>query len=151
MKPKAYDDRTFIADMVEGCERLVGRSDAVKGLRAVCRYFGGQLLYIPLAKTTGDTIMELRGVLADAVGDAAGEKILDKIMSHYGGVQLYIPMERGAFREVIAREIYERYDGKKEKIRDICREYGMSFVQVYRLWTEGRESKLQMALDFEEK
>ena len=148
---KAYDGRTVIEDMVEGCEKLVGRPVAVKALRAVCRYFGGQLVYIPVAKATGDTTVELRGVLADAVGDATGEKILDKIMALYGGVQLYIPMERGAFRDIIAREIFERYDGNKEKIRDLCREYGMSFVQVYRLWAEGRDSKLQMALDFEGK
>jgi Mor family transcriptional regulator len=151
MIAKPYDGRTVIADMIEGCAGLVEKTVAIKAMRAVCRYFGGQLIYIPAAKTTGDTTRELRGVLVDEVGDTSGEKILDKIMALFGGFQIYIPMEKGAFREIIAREIYERYDNDKEKIRDLCREYGMSFVQVYRLWAEGRDSKKQMFLDFGEK
>ena len=150
MTTKAYDGRTVIADMVEGCTGLVEKTIAIKALRAVCRYFGGQLIYIPITKTTGDTTGELRGVLVDTVGEAAGEKILEKIMALFGGVQVYIPMERGAFRDIIAREIYERYDGNKEKIRDLCREYSMSFTQVYRLWAEGRDNKKQLVLDFDE-
>ena len=149
MNAKPYDGRTVIADMVEGCAGLVERPVAIKALRAVCRYFGGQLIYIPMFKTSGETTGELRGVLVDSVGDAAGEKILDKIMATFGGYQIYIPMEKGAFREVIAREIFERYDGNKEKIGDLCREYNMSFMQVYRLWIEGRDSKNQIVLDFE--
>ena len=149
MSARAYDGRTVIADMIEGCTGLVGKPVAVKAMRAVCRYFGGQLIYIPVTKTTGDTTGELRGVLVDAVGDAAGEKILDKIMSLFGGVQIYIPMEKGAFRDIIAGEIFERYDNDKKKVRDLCREYGISFAQVYRLWIEGRDNKKQMELEFE--
>jgi len=149
MTGKAYDGRTVIADMVEGCTGLVEHSVAIKAMRAVCHYFGGQLIYIPMTKTTGNTTGELRGVLADAVGDGDGEKILEKIMALFGGAQLYIPMERGAFRDIIAREIFERYDNNKAKIRDLCREYNMSFAQVYRLWGEGQESKLQGEFEFE--
>jgi len=151
MTTKAYDGRTVISDMIDACTGFVEHSVVIRALRAVCRYFGGQLIYIPMTKTTGDTTRELRGVLADEVGDRDGGKILDKIIFLLGGSQIYIPMEKGAFREIIAREIYERYDNNKEKIRDLCREYGMSFVQVYRLWAEGRDSKKQMLLDFDEK
>ena len=150
MTEKAYDGRTIIADMVEACTPLVEKPIAISALRAVCRYFGGQLIYIPANKTTGDTTKELWGVLADSVGDGAAEKILEKIMTLFGGLQIYIPMERGAFRDIIAREIYERYDGSQEKIRDLCREYNMSFSQVYRLWAEGRNNKKQMVFSFEE-
>jgi Mor family transcriptional regulator len=143
MAAKAYGGRTIITDMAEGCTGLVKQSVAIKALRAVCRYFGGQLLYIPITKNTGDTTSELRGVLVEAVGDASGERILGKMMSLFGGSQVYIPMEKNAFRDIIAREIYERYDGDKEKIRDISREYGISFSQVYRLWAEGRDNKKQ--------
>jgi len=146
----AYEGRTIIADMLEACTPLVEKSVVIKALRAVCRYFGGQLIYIPVNKTTGDTTKELWGVLADSVGDGTAEKILEKIMTLFGGLQIYIPMERGAFRDIIAREIYERYDGSQEKIRDLCREYNMSFTQVYRLWAEGRNNKKQMVLDFKE-
>ena len=145
---KAYEGRTIITDMIEGCNGIVEKSVAVRALRAVCRYFGGQLVYIPMDKTTGDTIAELRGALVDEVGDGDAERILEKIMALFGGIQIYIPMERGGFRDIIAREIYEKYDGDKKKIRDLCREYGMSFSQVYRLWAEGRDNKKQMALDF---
>ena len=147
---KAYDGRTVIADMIEGCNGFVPRSSAIRALRAVCRYFGGQLIYIPVNKTAGGTTEELRGVLTDEAGDRDGGKILERIMSLFGGCQIYIPMERGAFRDIIAREIYELYDGDKKKIRDLCREYGMSFTQVYRLWGKGRDNKIQLSLDFEE-
>lgn len=149
MSKRDYDGRTVITDMIEGCAGFVEQSVIIRAFRAVCRYFGGQLLYVPATKHTGDTTIELRGVIVDEVGEADGDKILDRIMALFGGYQVYIPMERGAFRDIIAREIYERYDGDKQKIRDLCREYGMSFTQVYRLWAEGRDNKKQMVLDFE--
>lgn len=149
MNKNDYEGRTVIADMVEGCTGFIEKTAVTKALRAVCRYFGGQLIYIPITKSTGDTYKELRGVIVDEVGDADGDKILDKIMALFGGYQIYIPMERNGFRDVIAREIYERFDGDKQRIRDLCREYNMSFTQVYRLWAEGRDSKKQMVLDFE--
>ena len=148
MKTIDYGDRTIIADMIESCAGLVGQPVAVKALRAVCRYFGGQLIYIPVSKTNGDTTKELHGILIDEVGEVYGERILKKIMALYGGYQIYIPMEKKAFKDIIACEIYERYDNDKNKIRDLCREYGISFTQVYRLWLAGRDSKKQMAFDF---
>ena len=140
MAAKAYDGRSVIADIVEGCSGLILKSTVIKALRAVCRYFGGQLIYIPVTKNMGGTIDEFRGVIVDAVGDEVGEKILNKITTLFGGAQIYIPMEKGAFRKIIALEIFEHYDGSKKKVRDLCREYGMSFTQVYRLWIEGRGS-----------
>jgi Mor family transcriptional regulator len=151
MKTKAYDGRTVIADIIDGCSGYEDRSAAIRAMRAVCRYFGGQLVYIPANKTSGDTTRELRGVIVDEVGDADAERILKRIMALFGGFQLYIPMERGAFRDIIAREIFEKYDNDKTKIGDLCREYGIAFNTVYRRWIEGRDKKKQMALDFEEK
>jgi Mor family transcriptional regulator len=142
------DHETIADEMVFCCTDAVDRKTAIAGIRAVCRYFGGQLLYMPIRKTSGEAATELRLVLCDAVGDIAADRIMGKLMALYGGNQLYIPMEKNAFRRIIAREIFERYDGNKEKIRDLCREYGMSFSQVYRLWIEGRNDKNQMQLDF---
>jgi Mor family transcriptional regulator len=147
---KNYDGRTIASDMIDGCGDVVKMPVAVKAIRAVCKYFGGQLLYIPLNKTSGGTTGELRGCICDAVGDNDGEKILGKLMALFGGTQIYVPMEKGAFRSIIAREVYEGYDGEKKTIRDLCREYQMSFTQVYRLWVEGRDNKAQIHFEFED-
>ena len=143
------DNVTIAGEMIFSCTDAVDEKTAITGIRAICRYYGGQLLYIPMKKTTGETTKELWFVLCDAVGDLAADKLLDKLMTLYGGNQVYIPMEKNAFRRVIAREIFERYDGDKEKLKDICREYSISFTHVYRLWLEGRNDKNQMKFDFE--
>ncbi|MDR3249397.1 MAG: hypothetical protein LBT39_11500 [Treponema sp.] len=145
---KNYDGRTIVSDMIDGCSDVVKKPVAITAVRAVCKYFGGQLLYIPMNKTSGGTTGELLGCICDAVGND-GEKILGKLMALYGGTQIYVPMEKGAFRSIIAQEIYERYNGNNESIRDLCREYQMSFTQVYRLWVEGRDNKVQMQFEFE--
>jgi Mor family transcriptional regulator len=144
---KKYDG-SIAADMIEACSSVVERSAALKGIRDFCRYFGGQLLYIP--QSSGSIMEEIHGVLRDSVGDSDGGRILEKIITLYGGCQIYVPMEKGAFRAVIAREIYERYDGRRETLRDLCREYQMSFTRVYRLYYEGRDNKAQMKFEFAE-
>jgi len=146
-----YEGRTIIADILDACCPMVEKASAIKALRALCRYFGGQLLYIPAIKTAGGTCDELRGVLADAAGDGDAEKMLEKMMALLGGSMAYIPMEKGAFRGIIAREIYERYDGTDKTRRELCREYGISYTQLYRLCEEAKDSKLQLMLDFDEK
>jgi Mor family transcriptional regulator len=147
MKAGSY---SIVLDMIEGCSAVVDRSAAVKAIREVCRYFGGQYVYIPLRKTTGKTTEELHGLLRDAVGDADAGRILEKLMSLYGGYQIYIPMEKKAFRPLIVQEIYKKYDGINTTIGDLCREYGMSFTAVYKFYHEGRNEKAQMQFQFEE-
>ena len=143
-----YDGRSIVADMIESCSDVVEKASAIKGIRDICKFFGGQLVYLAKSKTDGDTTNELRGILHDAVGERDGERMLKKLMATFGGYQIYIPMEKNAFREIIAREIYDRYDGTNAKIKDLCREYGLSFTKVYRLWAEGRDNKHQMLFDF---
>jgi Mor family transcriptional regulator len=145
---KNYEGRLSASDMVAACSDVTDRAAAVKAIRAVCKYFGGQIVYFPKSKITGKTTEELHGVLRDAVGDYHGGLMLERLMALYGGGPIYIPMEKGAFRKDIAQEIYERYDGNDETIRDLCREYNMSFVQVYRLYYEGRDNKLQTEFEF---
>jgi Mor family transcriptional regulator len=136
--------------MIDGCADVVDRPTAVRSIRAVCRYFGGQLLYIPTSKTTGTTTGELYGVLRDSAGEYNGRLMLEKLMALFGGTPVYIPMEKGAFKEAIAREIYDRYDGNNETLRDLCREYSISFTQVYRLYYAGRDEKTQGKFEFSE-
>jgi Mor family transcriptional regulator len=148
MKAKTYDGRSVAADMIEECSAVVDRAVAVKAIREVCRYFGGQYVYIPVHKTTGKTTEELRGLLRDAAGDPAADLMFKKLVALYGGYQVYIPMEKGAFRNTIALEIYERYDGSGETIGELCREYNLSFNTVYRLYYKGRDEKAQMKFEF---
>jgi Mor family transcriptional regulator len=151
MKIKNYDGRSVVADMIDGCSAVADRPAAVRAVREICRYFGGQCVYIPAHKTTGRTAEELHGLLRDAAGDPGADLMFEKIMALFGGYQVYIPMEKYAFRGTIAREIYERYDGNNETVGDLCREYGISFNTVYRLYYEGRDEKSQIQFDFTEK
>ena len=48
------------------------------------------------------------------------------MLTVYGGAQWYVPLERTAFRDVIAQEVLTAYDGKTETMRNLCRRYGCS-------------------------
>lgn len=125
-------------EMVDSCSARLGKGEhktAVKGIRAICQYYGGQMIFLPKFKRdSSETAEQIRGVLADSVGDGAAETMLEVIMAQFGGVPLYIPQESRAFRDEMAKEIKERYDGTQETMRDLCRDYKISFTQVYRLW-----------------
>jgi len=135
------ENHIFVKDMIMSLSCLIDPESARRGLRALCRYFGGQLLYIPKNKADGESAEKIRGVLADEVGDSDAEKIIEKLMMFYGGIQLYIPLERTGFKEDIANEIYEKYDGTSKTMSDICRDYNLSFTQVYRCIHNTRETK----------
>jgi Mor family transcriptional regulator len=126
--------------------REVSSEDAQKAVRAVCRYFGGQMLYIPDKKEYSKSAESLRGVIADALDDKAAQVITTKIMRLYGNMQLYIPLERNAFRKTIALEIYER--AGRVSMNDLAREYNISFTFVYRLWREGMKEKALPSMPF---
>jgi Mor family transcriptional regulator len=150
MKAKNYDGRSVVADMIEGCGKVVDRDVVAKAIREVCRYFGGQLVYIPVHKTSGKTTEELHGILRDAAGDPDAGLMLGKLMALYGGQQIYIPMEKSAFRDTVAREIYECYTGNHDSIGDICRRYNISFNTLYKFYHLGRDNKAQGVFDFGE-
>ena len=97
-------------EMADACAARLADYQVVRSaIRALCKYFGGQQIYIPRYKKDGDgTAEDLRGILADAVGDHDAEIILSCIMEMFGGVQVYLPHERNAFRRELADEIYER-------------------------------------------
>ena len=144
------NENTIAQDFFNAAFEATGdKEKSTLGIRAICKYFGGQLIYIPLFKAAGKTADDLRGVLADAIGDHAAEIVLKKIMILFGGVQVYVPMESRAFRKEISMEIYNQYDGTQESMRELCRNYSMSFVQLYRLWALGRENAKQLVFDFD--
>ena len=129
-------------DLVDACAEAVGnRSAAVRAVRALCRSFGGQPIYIPARDGGGVSAEEIRGVLVESVGEHEARLMLSNIMALLGGVQVYVPKESRAFRECIAQEVFEKHDGSIGSMRELCREYSISFVQIYRLWREGRTIK----------
>lgn len=85
------------AEMVAACSARLGKDEhetAVKGIRAICQHYGGQMIFLPkFKKDSSETAEQIRGALADAVGDADAETMLETIMSQFGGVPLYIPQE----------------------------------------------------------
>ena len=134
-------------EMVASCSARLGRGEhetAVKGIRAICQYYGGQMIFLPKFKRDNSKTAEfLFGILADAVGDGAAETMLDVIMSQFGGGQIYIPLEIRAFRDEVAKEIYEKYDGTDKSRGEICRDYKITFTQIYRLRERALELKRQ--------
>jgi Mor family transcriptional regulator len=141
-------DNVLVRDLILVCTSEVSSETAQKAIRALCRFYGGQMIYIPVKKETGTSAENLRGVLADAVGGCDAEKILGKIMMLYGNMQLYIPLERTAFRKTIALEIYERYGNDGSNMNDLARNYGISFTLAYNLWKLGRHEKLNSSLPY---
>jgi Mor family transcriptional regulator len=134
-------DLSLIDELVDVCTDVVGRNTAIKGIRILCRYFGGTMLYIPLKKKDGVAAKRISSLLGEYLDEHDTAKIMDKIMTIFGSFQFYIPMERYAFQNAIAEEIYERYnDGVS--VREMCREYCMSFTMIYQLWRKGRKIKL---------
>ena len=130
-------------EMVASCSAFLGQGEhetAVRGIRAICQYFGGQMIFLPKFKRDGsETAEQFWGVLADAVGDIAADTMLEALMAQFGGVPLYIPKEDRAFRDELAKEIKAKYDGTKEMRGELCREYNMSFAQIYRLYHRAME------------
>jgi Mor family transcriptional regulator len=143
-------ERSLAGDFVAAAREAVGnRQTAVRAVRALCKWFGGQMVYIPLARADGKTAEALRGVLADAVGDRDAETIVLRLMRLFGGVQYYIPKEMGAFPKEIAREIYGRFDGTQGSMNALCREYNCCFTKVYRICRGYLAERAQLHFDFD--
>lgn len=128
--------------------RGIEKAQVLKALRALSRWYGGQLIYIPRRQENSKVFDEVYGVMADAIGDADAQRIFDVISTLYGGAQWYVPLERNAFRDVIAQEVLKVYDGRTETLRDLCRKYGCSFSWIYKLYHEAVENKTQMEFIF---
>jgi len=144
-----FHDNALVEDLILACTgEGVSSKIAQRAIRALCRYYGGQMIYIPAKKENGTSAENLRGVLADAVGDSAAEKILSKIMALYGAMQIYFPLERTSFKKTIALEIYERCDGDKCTMNDLAREYHISAMQAYRLWQMGQHERLKPTMPY---
>jgi Mor family transcriptional regulator len=142
-------DNALVEDLILSCTRGdVSSETAQKAVRALCRYYGGQMTYVPSKKEHGKTAEHLRSVIADAVGDADAEKILGSIMALYGNTQIYFPLERTAFRKIIALEIYKRCGGDGCGMNDMAREYNISAAYAYRLWYIGRNETIKPSIPY---
>jgi Mor family transcriptional regulator len=142
-------DYALVEDLILSCSGDgVSSETAQKAVRALCRYYGGQMIYIPARKERGTSAENLRRLFADVAGDDAAVKITGKIMRIYGNMSLYIPMERTAFRKTIALEIYARHGVNGKSMNDLARDYNISFTFAYALWKEGRHEKLKPSMPY---
>jgi Mor family transcriptional regulator len=138
-----------VEDLILSCTGgEVSSETAQKAVRALCRYYGGQMAYIPARKKDGALAENLRRVIADAVSDYAAEKIVDKIMALYGGMQVYFPLERCAFKMITALDIYKRCGENGVTMNDLAREYNISASHAGRLWKIGRHEKLKPSMPY---
>lgn len=129
--------------MVTVAERTTeSRQDAIRVVRAILRHLGGQKLYLPAKPLDASSrvVDELRGIVADELGDARAEKFLTAFLQVFNG-DIYLPLERGAFRDEIADEIFTRYNGTNEMMAELCREHRTTFTQIYRLYKIGRDRR----------
>jgi hypothetical protein len=144
---KKSEEIKFVEDLILLCSEVVTETDAQRGIRTLCRAFGGTLVYVPSKKETGKSAERIRGALADAVNDRAANSILEKIMIVYGGMQIYIPIERSAFKKIMGLEIYERYENGIS-INDLAKDYNISFTHAYRLYHQGKREKYKRSLPY---
>ena len=142
MGRKITESQNIALDLVDACCKTIDMETAVKGVRKLCLYFGGALYYIPRNKKNGRSLEEMSEVLHNAVGSHAAEIIINKLMSLYGTLQVYIPLEKTAFEDIIAEEIYHRQTVENVYMREMCRDYHLCFTKVYQLWRKGRKIKL---------
>ncbi|MDR0376511.1 MAG: hypothetical protein LBH70_01830 [Spirochaetaceae bacterium] len=139
----------LVEDLILSCTGDgVTSETAQRAVRTLCRYYGGQMVYIPARKEDGASAENLRRVIADAAGESAAGKIVGRIMRLYGGMQIYFPLERTAFRKIIALEIYARAGSNGCAMNDLAREYNISFTFAYDLWKEGRREKLKPSMPY---
>jgi Mor family transcriptional regulator len=145
---RKYHDSSLVKDLILSCTGGgVSSETAQQAIRALCRYYGGQMVYVPARKENGKAAEKIRSIIADAVGDPAAEKILNKIMALYGKTQVYFPLERTAFRKTIALEIYARL-GNGCCINDLAGDYNISFTCAYNFWKWARHEKLKPSMPY---
>jgi Mor family transcriptional regulator len=148
-KASRANEVSFVEDLILACTgEGVASEQAQKAVRALCRWFGGQMIYIPGKKEQGKTAEVIRGVIAEAVGDYCAQFIMERIMSLYGYLQLYIPFERKAFRKTIALEIFELVGTNGLTMNDLARKYNISFTLAYKLRNEGWKEKKAPSMPF---
>jgi len=151
-KQKKLRDNEVTRDLIIICNGYADLSEVKRGVRALCRVYGGQFLYIPAIKTKGSSAEAVFTVLAEEVGERTAGVMLDRFMMVYGGMTLYIPFENHAFQKEIAQEIYERHSPARGSMSALASRYGISVVQAYNLWKAGQRlhiMKKQKALAFD--
>ncbi|MDR3173578.1 MAG: hypothetical protein LBU19_04945 [Treponema sp.] len=149
LKSRGPRGSALVEDLILSCAgKGIALETAQKAVRALCRYYGGQMTYIPARKDNGASAEKLRSVITDAVGDQAAEKILARIMTLYGGMQIYFPLERCAYKKIIALEIFERSGKEGVSMNDLAREYNICSAHAYHLWKAGRYEKIKPSMPY---
>lgn len=118
----------------------VERSQAIQAVRAIFRHIGGISFYISAERAFGSTV---KPVLVSVLGKAGANRTLDALEKHLAGEMIYFPVEINAFRDEIADEIYEQYDGSKQSMVAICHQRNISSSIVYRMYKHAQKNHIQ--------
>lgn len=86
--------------------------------------------------------MEVIDTLIDSVNkvvedEDTASKVVRQLTKDFGGGQVYIPLEKFAFKEAFEREVYEKFNGCN--IRELSREYNISKNTVRRIIKDERK------------
>lgn len=82
-----------------------------------------------------------------------GDEIATRFSDEFGGTQQYVPKGRVFRTSTLHRQIWERFTGKPEDVKQLAREFGISTIYVYRILARERErdrAERQSQLQFRE-
>lgn len=88
--------------------------------------------------------MEIIETLIDSVNRVLNDeetsvKVVRQLTKDFGGGQVYIPLEKFAFKEEFEKEVYERFDGCN--IRELSKEFNISRNTVRRIIADERKRR----------
>lgn len=72
---------------------------------------------------------------------AMAEQIMLRFCELWAGTTVYIPKNTLAKCDARDRAIFEAYDGKRETVRRLACEYGLTDIHVYRILQKERERR----------
>lgn len=89
--------------------------------------------------------MELLDEIIRSVAEVLGDedlsrKVVRRLTKDFGGMSVYIPQERNAFRNDIEHELYDQFDGANH--RQLARNYGFSVPTIREIVRRIRAERL---------
>lgn len=139
MKKKEADKLDIVDDLIAACEQGCKKKEtARKAVRAICREFGGGIIYIS-KRQEGFYSSIILTLFEEITDNQIALAMLERVMTLLGSVQIYIPLERTAFKNEIAIEVFEAYDGTVATLHKLKKELQCSFNHLYRLYHIGKK------------
>lgn len=104
----------------------------------LCKELGGAQCYIPRNINKSKFKDLYLGILEDVVDKDTAIKIFKNMGVYCGARLIYIPLFSSAFRDEIAKDIYDNYDGTNKSLRASGKKHNISFTKTYKLYHRGK-------------